>query len=96
LLLLHLLLVKEDLRLNVNWRMIHVFLVDVVIKVVEDGLDSLQKFMEAAILDLLDCHEVEIGYEFSESTLLGAAVFSPLLSAEAVQVRIEMLEAGPD
>jgi hypothetical protein len=58
LLLLHLLLVKEDLRLDVDGRVVHVFLIDVIVETIEDGLDPLEKLVEPAVLNLVDREEV--------------------------------------
>ena len=88
-LLLHLLLLEQDFRLGIDGRVIHVFLIDMIIEVVECCLDFLEKLMESAPENFLYRQEVQIGDQFAEGPLLLAAVFAPFLAAHAMKFGIE-------
>jgi hypothetical protein len=91
-----LLLVKPDFRLGVDRRMIHELLIDMVIKLVECALYTLEKLMKTAVEYLLHGEEVKIGKEFAEVAFFLTSIFTAFLPAEPVKFPIKPLEAIAD
>jgi len=60
LLLLHLLLLKKNFSLGINGGVIHEFLIDMIVELIEGFLYPLEKLMESGVQNLFDGDKIEI------------------------------------